>query len=294
MEAAACYYEYGNALFRAANRRLEDQADFEPCRDKVSEGNSSSAKGINKAMEDRAKKAPVSLKLAAEGKSGEEPSAHAENYMVTVENGEQIDWNAGARAQAGSVAAEEKEDDSDISLALEMMENAWSILDEHVNGNAADKAVTQNEKKSTDSRSSSYTSWAKEQLPRILIGIGDVLSFMNRHADAAAAYIRSIPFREEVIQNYKSKDTNENQSSQIPSLENLRHHRLLTETYALVAQELLACPSNENVITSEFREVLVSATERIDYSRGYYEKARDELQETGKIRQHHSPLSAYC
>jgi hypothetical protein len=48
----------------------------------------------------------------------------------------------------------------------------------------------------------------------------------------------------------------------------------------LVAEELLACLGDQDVITSETKDVLVSAAERVDFAGGYYDKARDELQET--------------
>ena len=48
----------------------------------------------------------------------------------------------------------------------------------------------------------------------------------------------------------------------------------------MIAEELLACPPDQDVITTESQDVLVKAPERVDYARGYYDKARDELQET--------------
>jgi hypothetical protein len=38
------------------------------------------------------------------------------------------------------------------------------------------------------------------------------------------------------------------------------------------------------VVTTETEDVLVTAAERVDYARGYYDKARDELQETVYLR----------
>ena len=59
------------------------------------------------------------------------------------------------------------------------------------------------------------------------------------------------------------------------------------EANILVAEALLACPKDEDVITTETKDLLVGAKERVDYARGYYDKARDELQEAvflmGKI-----------
>lgn len=147
--------------------------------------------------------------------------------------------------------------DDDVALALEMMETAFAIMDqqcEEHNGTG------------------SLESWAEDQRPRILVGIGDLFSFQSKHADAADAYIRAVPFRQEAVERETNKTT----------LEYLKRRRLLTETFILLTEALLACPINEDVIASSSPTILVKGAERLDYVRGYYEKARDELQETGE------------
>ena len=55
------------------------------------------------------------------------------------------------------------------------------------------------------------------------------------------------------------------------------------ENYALVAEELLTCVDGEDVVITESKVVLVKDDdERVDYARGYYHMARDELQEIGE------------
>lgn len=48
----------------------------------------------------------------------------------------------------------------------------------------------------------------------------------------------------------------------------------------LIAEELLACPPDQDVVTTETSSLIVKASERVEYARGYYDKARDALQET--------------
>jgi len=138
--------------------------------------------------------------------------------------------------------------DTDVDLALEMMETAFSILDQNY-------------------EDGKNNSWMEDQRPRFLVGIGDVLSFQNKHADAADAYIRAIPLREAAVASANDKNT----------LDYLKKRRLLTETFVLVSEELLACPKGEDVVAST--TLLVTGTECVEYIKGYYEKAKDELQE---------------
>jgi hypothetical protein len=53
-----------------------------------------------------------------------------------------------------------------------MMENSFSILDDY---------------KDDTTSHTEYVEWVQEQLPRVLLGIGDTLSALERHADAADA-----------------------------------------------------------------------------------------------------------
>ena len=104
------------------------------------------------------------------------------------------------------------------------------------------------------------------------MGIGDVLSHLGRHADAVDIYTRAIPQREKDISLYPKL-----------SIECLKARRLFVEANVLVAEELLTCCQEEDVVTTESKQILVKKGERIDFARGYYDKAREELQETGEF-----------
>ena len=69
----------------------------------------------------------------------------------------------------------------------------------------------------------------------------------------------------------------ENQTSQLALLV---CRRKVVENDVLIAEELLACAPEKDVVTTESHDCLVKAAERIDFARGYYDRARDELQET--------------
>lgn len=152
-------------------------------------------------------------------------------------------------------ASEETEEENDIELALEMMETAWAILDGYGQHDASTK---------------SYVDWAAEQSPRYLTGIGDTLSASGRHADAADVYSRALELRVGLLNGFDPKN---------PTTEYLKCRRLIVEANILIAEEFLACPEGEDVVTTETKDILVKAAERVDFARGYYDKARDELQE---------------
>ena len=90
-------------------------------------------------------------------------------------------------------------------------------------------------------------------------------------SDAADAYARALPYREEFVEAH-DKDS--------LTLQHLKDRRLLVEANVLVAEALLGCEHGKHVVTTETKDMLVTADERVDYARGYYEKAREELQET--------------
>jgi len=170
----------------------------------------------------------------------------------------------------------ESQINEDVQLALEQMETAWSILDKHVSPEDESSSSSATAPQSPPL----YLDWAKNQLPRILLGIGDVLSFLGQNADAIDAYTRAIPHREAAVQQQQQQQSPE-------TVDFLARRRHLAEAFLLVAQELLTCPVGEDVVTSESKVLLVKSTERVDFARGYYDKARDELQEAvflmGKI-----------
>ena len=210
IETAPCYYEYGNALFRAANRRL---------------------------MDDYTNKSPEKIK---------EDTKHSSSDKKVL-----VATTSSSRNKLHS----KNDEKDDIQLALELMENAWSILDQYQNT----KPIKQ---------------WVQNQIPRYLIGIGEVLSVLKRHADSADVYTRALPYREMPIKNASKDDK---------SIEHLRNRRLCAEVNVLIAEELLLCDEDEDVVTVETGSVLVKKEERVEFITGYYQKARDELQEIGEF-----------
>jgi hypothetical protein len=64
------------------------------------------------------------------------------------------------------------------------------------------------------------------------------------------------------------------------SLPHLIAHRNVVEAIILIAEELLAHKCDDDVVTTETNTLIVKANERVEYASGYYDKARDALQET--------------
>jgi tetratricopeptide (TPR) repeat protein len=239
IQTAACYYEYGNALFRASQKNETKNSSKSGNEDE--KGNQVLDKKIS------------SIKEASTNNIGKR-----------------------SRAEEGSTQYTEKDDEDDILLALEMMETSYAILEEYTTA-AINSAVKENDENGQSLLS--LMEWAKSQIPRVYTGIGDVLSHLGRHADAVDIYSRAIPHREESYM--KEKRLNNN-----ISVECLKARRLVVEANVLVAEELLACNPNQDVVTTESKQVLVTKEERIDFAKGYYDKAREELQETGKSLSH--------
>lgn len=227
LEAAVCYYEYGNALLRSISAT-----------DNVGNDTENTAEETQAQQHEQDSKPPA------------------------VQQDENSDENTEAKImeQDGNSDPNVRPGYEDFLLALEMMENAYSIFEE--------KATTQPKNE-----------WIQCQLPRVLQGLGDVLRELGRMSDAADAYSRALPYREEFVEKY-NKETD-------LTIEHLTTRRLLVEANILVAEALLGCEHGKHVVTSETKDMLVTADERVDYARGYYEKAREELQETvflmGKI-----------
>ena len=235
VEAAICYYEYGNALFRAARLEQTDQDDSE----KVA------------AEEVRLKAAEAAQKRAQDALDTKPAAKEKCNEKEATEK----DANGADKEEAKDAEGEEDEED-DVQLALEMTETAWSIIDEHV--------------QELKDENKTLSPWLLDQLPRCLLGIGDVLMDLRRHADSADAYSRALEYRESALQDIAKDEL---------TLDHLKKRRQAVEANVLVAEALLACPDGEDVVTTETSDVLVSAGERVEYARGYYNKARDELQE---------------
>jgi hypothetical protein len=297
IETAPAYYEYGNALFRLAQRQQEDQRQPEQQITEGTDGDADTQKKRTReaaalAAERRAQRDAALSKADAASVDVDIPSSPCkakkepeQSLIVDSANGAEAAAN-GAEAAANDEndqpenhvdsndnEGEGKEED-DIQLALEMMETSWSILDygsglaPHLDGNDSSDGTDAVHQSSPPK----YAQWIDEQLPRVLIGIGDVLSALGRHADSADAYLRALEHRQRELDSALLLTPT--------SLGLLQCRRKVVETNILIAEELLACDNDHAVETSETRVVLVPAGQAIEYARGYYNKARDELQET--------------
>lgn len=170
---------------------------------------------------------------------------------------------------------EEEEDDDDIQLSLEMMETAYSILDEYLE--------KMGDPTSSNTQSRNYRDWAWEQQSRVLTGIGDVLSTMERHADAADTYLRALALRQERLEQEFGGNNHDKDDKKKMAVEYLRARRLIVESNILIAHEFLACSPDSDVVTTETKAIIVRAAERVDFAREYYNTAQDELQETALL-----------
>jgi tetratricopeptide (TPR) repeat protein len=282
IETAAAYYEYGNALLRSWQHRQENDEDDD---DDETDTSINQKRLGNLERWDNLKQPPSQsaavkeegeVVVVADNEKGKVEANIA--FAVTMDTEKPLDIKRSAepdRSASNNLAAihGETDDDNndDIELALELMETAWSILDQYWGSGS-------------DDSQQHYSLWTKEQLPRYLTGIGDVLSAVHRHADATDTYCRALSHRQEDLAEFTSSKQS---SSPTVNGTNSEHHvrflqcrRRLVETLVLIAEELLQCPPDQDVVTTESRDMLVSAAERVDYARGYYDKARDELQET--------------
>ena len=291
IECAAAYYEYGNAVFRslgdvAAN---DDAAQKEEDEDDVDPKSSSGAETKQQEQDQHWKRKAAAD--AAEKRYGSplkpvksEETSPKEDDKPFPKDADKISLDVKVKADETpstdvssqpsetkkvDTAEEEEEDNeqSDMQLALENMETAWSILDQYLSSCS-----------SSSSSSQRYLEWATEQFPRYLTGIGDVLSALGRPADAADAYSRAVQQRHDEWERLVVVARTD--SSAQHKLRQLVCRRRIVETYVLMAEQFLACPPAVDIITSETGSLLCKASERLDFARGYYDKAKDELQET--------------
>jgi tetratricopeptide (TPR) repeat protein len=286
IESAPAYYEYGNALLRAALKRQEQQQnddDDDGDDDKDKSGSSSQ----DAAVAARRSAAAMAAEKRNQSSTATINNTNKEDEEVDDEEEEEEGDKKPAAKQTGNVGDsndemggdgndnhddEDNNHDDDIDLALEMMEDAFSILEDY-----KDKHCNELSNSSSSLSSSSqpnYLSWVQEQIPRVLLGIGDTLSTLQRHADAADAYSRALELRQSIFQTFSQE-----QLQSQPTLEHLGAHRKVSEAAILIAEELLACPADEDVVTTETNSLIVKADDRVSYARGYYDKARDALQE---------------
>lgn len=223
VETIPGYYEYGNALLRLWQRTNDQESALPPSREAAAT-----------AAEERRKQQLEREKPTAESHDTKKPAA----------------------APSTTPESTETEPQDDLTLALEMMETAWSILDETLS--------------QVDDVASPYNTWLLEQRPRVLTGLGDALLELKRPADATDAFLQALQFRQQA---------KEACDATCPSRSLLQARRRVVEANILVTEALLACPLKRAVVTSETQTTLVPEGEVTSYARGYYDKARDELQE---------------
>ena len=271
IETAPAYFEYGNALFRESQRQLEQQQEQD---DDEEEGDATVESG-----ETDGDKKPAAVPKEEENDDTPEQGGASHNQKEEKDDNQGDDHGIQpeeAEAEHDKAAEEEEEEEDDAHLALAMMETAFAVLDNYVQSAAH-----------VNDADAAYLPWAqRESLPRYLTNIGDVLSYLERHADAADAYTRELQCREDNLNVYETITEQQGKDPNL-SLQELKDRRKVAEANVLVAEELLACPPGHDVVTTETQSVLVEASELITYATGYYEKARDQLQETvflmGKI-----------
>jgi tetratricopeptide (TPR) repeat protein len=277
INAAAVYYEYGNSLFRAVEKRKADEMEIM---------GEDTDKTIGPNHDPKSPAAAAAEKRAAAAEESRSLQLDKTKTMVGEKDSQDSKDAASARNPSGQSDTTDKDspnqsdqrDITDEELALELMENAFAIYDQHY-GEAFDKDG--NKKKnsqSSDAGARSFVSWMEEQLPRVLGGIGDVLSALGRYSDAVDAYTRKARHHEDALRDLG--DDKGGEGVEEIGMDFLRARRLLCEANILVAESLLRCPIGEDAILSETGDVLVQANELLDYAQGYYDQARDELQET--------------
>ena len=164
---------------------------------------------MRRAATNKKPAAAVQSETAAEKKNEEQQSAK-DNMMEPKNDAKPPPVNVASLTVNNNEASVTKEDaqddddnndvdesDDDVQLALEYMETAWSILD--FDQYSENPASYDNNK--------DYTACAKEQAPRFLTGIGDVLSALQRHADATDAYCRALGHRQEHLVEFSDDET---------------------------------------------------------------------------------------
>jgi len=257
LNAALCYYEYGNALFRAVVRRkpLDCENEKREEEDRKPPAKSSASAARKRSLDDD---------------NAKEPDPAVSNKKAKMDNNNDDD--------------EDDNDKDDIDLALDMLSTSFSIFDWHSTDD------DDNTKTEPDQEGKQYS---LSQIPRVLSTIGDIHSYCGKYGDAVDAYCRALPYRENAAEErQQAKGKGESLS-----VDDLKGQRLLVETYALVAEALLACKEGEDVVCANDEEneedgniveksgkntegkVLVAAKDRIDFAKSHYDTAREKLQD---------------
>lgn len=287
VDAAAVYYEYGHSLFRAVEGRKADNMD-------VMDDDDGGTADTSSETPIRSKHDSRGTAAVAAAEAAEKRAAAA---TTATESTDSTDTKTAQHASAKGKA--DQKDITDEELALELMENAFAIYDQYYSEAFDEDDNRKDDKESSkgkedkctnDSSNNALVSWVEEQLPRVLGGIGDVLSALGRYPDAVDVYTRKVRHREDALRDLS--DDKGGEGVEEIGMDFLRARRLLCEANILVAEALLNCPIGEDAILSESGDVLVKAEELMDYAQGYYDQARDELQETVYIMGRMAPRTA--
>lgn len=272
--AALCYYEYGNALFRAVVRRKpsldieeEKKNDHDDC-----DGEKKPAAKLPPGA------SAVARKRSLDDDNTKETDTALSNKNTKTENSDEGVDN-------------DDDDEDDIALALEMLSTSFSIFD-YWHSTTKTSAPDEEEK----------LQYSLSQIPRILSAIGDIYSYSEKFGNAVDAYCRALPYCENACKERQEKA----KGGESLSKEDLTCQRLLVETYALIAEALLAYQEGEDVVCVDDQgeeedaletkaaakktksdknkegKVLVAAKDRIDFAQSHYETAREKLQDLGK------------
>mmetsp|Transcript_36311 Transcript_36311/g.40526 ORF Transcript_36311/g.40526 Transcript_36311/m.40526 type:complete len:382 (-) Transcript_36311:221-1366(-) len=266
IETGPAYYEYGNSLLRATTKKIAVSKEVEERETrKIKDSNKTpQQRSVAAAAAERRQQCHVDKCVEEDKKPAAVTKTNdGDNSQQTEEKEEEI--------SSSDRAGDDSDDRDDLKLGLEMMENAFSILEEYEESN--EKEEEDNTRKDDDEKK--YYDWVKEQIPRVLLGIGDTLSTLSQHADAADTYSRALELRKVHLQKIVANSEGIDQRT----LEHLQAHRRVCEANILIAEELLSCPQNLDVITTETQSLIVKTNERVSYARGYYDQARDALQE---------------
>ena len=279
IETAPTYYEYGNSLLRATNKNIaisNEEEEIETKKVVDSDTRSVAAAAAERRQQQQQQQYSVD-KDDDDKEADKKPAA-----VTTRTNDEDDDDGDGNNNEHREEEDNSSNNNDDLNLALEMMENAWSILEEYkeCNEKEEDESSTRNDNHDDDEnkKKCKYYGWVKVQIPRILLGIGDTLSTLSRHADAADAFSRALELRKVQLQALVAANISEGSADQNQhTIEHLQAHRMVCEANILIAEELLSCPPNEDVVTTETESLIVKANECVSYARGYYDQARDSL-----------------
>jgi tetratricopeptide (TPR) repeat protein len=264
IETAPAYYEYGNTLLRAVTKQQIMSATDREADDAETKAEEQRAAAAA-AAERRQEHSPDSINPVA---ASETESVAATGIGKLKDDGDKEKPENDVESPKDGNHDDQKngdyDDGGDSELALEMIENSFSILEEYKDSMGKEDGDTK------------YSEWVKGQLPRVLMGIGDTLSKLNRHADAADAYSRALELRKACLE--EIADTEGSDPKQFTT-DHLKAHRMVCEANILIAEELLSCPQDEDVLTTETKSLIVKSNQRVSYARGYYDQARDALQE---------------